>query len=72
MKQKDTHFRLLDGIYIAMMILPLLFCMVLKVLTTPQGEGISITGAQIYLTIPMPLMDLTITILVMCNKRPPS
>ena len=61
MKQKDTHFRLLDGIYIAMMILPLLFCMVLKVLTTPQGEGISITGAQIYLTIPMPLMDLTIT-----------
>ncbi len=61
MKQKDTHFRLLDGIYIAMMVLPLLFCMVLKVLTTPQGEGISITGAQIYLTIPMPLMDLTIT-----------
>ncbi|MBQ4435742.1 MAG: F0F1 ATP synthase subunit A [Clostridia bacterium] len=35
--------------------------MVLKVLTTPQGEGITISGAQIYLTIPMPLMDLTIT-----------
>ncbi|MBQ4436969.1 MAG: F0F1 ATP synthase subunit A [Clostridia bacterium] len=35
--------------------------MVLKVLTTPQGEGITISGAQIYLTIPMPVMDLTIT-----------
>ncbi|MBR2473565.1 MAG: F0F1 ATP synthase subunit A [Clostridia bacterium] len=35
--------------------------MVLKVLTTPQSEGISITGAQIYLTVPMPLQDLYIT-----------
>ena len=61
MDKKDTRFRLLDALYIAMMIVPMLFCMVLKVLTTPQGEGISITGAQIYLTIPMPLMDLTIT-----------
>ena len=61
MKQKDSRFRLIDGLYIALMAVPLLACMVLKVLTTPQGEGISITGAQIYLTIPMPLMDLTIT-----------
>ena len=61
MKEKDTRFRLLDALYIAMMIVPMLGCMVLKVLTTPQGEGISITGAQIYLTIPMPVMDLTIT-----------
>ncbi len=61
MKEKDTRFRLLDALYIALMILPLVACMVLKILTTPGGEGISITGAQIYLTIPMPLMDLTIT-----------
>ncbi|MBQ9943497.1 MAG: F0F1 ATP synthase subunit A [Clostridia bacterium] len=35
--------------------------MVLKVLTTPGGEGISITGAHIYFEIPMPLMNLCIT-----------
>ena len=61
MDKKDTRFRLIDALYIALMVLPLLGCMILKVLTTPQSEGISITGAQIYLTIPMPLMDLTIT-----------
>ena len=61
MKEKNTRFRLLDALYIAMMVVPLLACMVLKVLTTPQGEGITISGARIYLTIPMPLMDLTIT-----------
>ncbi len=61
MDKKDARFKLMDALYIAIMAVPLLLCMVLKVLTTPQGEGISITGAQIYLTIPMPLMDLTIT-----------
>ena len=61
MDKKDSRFRLIDGLYIAMMVVPLLACMILKILTTPQEEGISITGAQIYLTIPMPLMDLTIT-----------
>ncbi|MBO5778737.1 MAG: F0F1 ATP synthase subunit A [Clostridia bacterium] len=35
--------------------------MVLKILTTPVSEGISITGAQIYFTIPMPIQDLPIT-----------
>ncbi|MBQ4640122.1 MAG: F0F1 ATP synthase subunit A [Clostridia bacterium] len=35
--------------------------MVLKVLTTPGSEGISITGALVYFEIPMPLMPLQIT-----------
>ena len=61
MDNKDARFRLLDALYIAIMVLPLLACMVLKVLTTPQGDGITISGALIYLTLPMPLMDLTIT-----------
>ncbi|MBO7171060.1 MAG: F0F1 ATP synthase subunit A, partial [Clostridia bacterium] len=43
------------------MALPILFCIVLKVLTKPLSDGISITGAQIYFTIPMPLQDLPIT-----------
>ncbi|MBQ7355320.1 MAG: F0F1 ATP synthase subunit A [Clostridia bacterium] len=35
--------------------------MVLKVLFTPPSEGISITGARVYFTIPMPIQDLPIT-----------
>ncbi|MCI5955376.1 MAG: F0F1 ATP synthase subunit A [Clostridiales bacterium] len=35
--------------------------MTLKVLTKPASADISITGAQIYFTIPMPVMDLPIT-----------
>ncbi|MBQ3094733.1 MAG: F0F1 ATP synthase subunit A [Clostridia bacterium] len=35
--------------------------MTLKILTNTPGEGISIAGAGIYFTIPMPLQDLPIT-----------
>lgn len=35
--------------------------MVLKIMTTPLSDGIQITGAQIYLKIPMPIQDLVIT-----------
>lgn len=58
---KERKDRLIDWLYLAMVILPFLICMVLKVLTTPASEGISITGAQIYFEIPMPLMNLCIT-----------
>ncbi|MBQ3133322.1 MAG: F0F1 ATP synthase subunit A [Clostridia bacterium] len=43
------------------MILPLLAGLVLKILTKPPSEGITITGAQIYLRVPMPIQDLLIT-----------
>ncbi|MBQ4321506.1 MAG: F0F1 ATP synthase subunit A [Oscillospiraceae bacterium] len=43
------------------MILPIAAAITLKVLTTPPGEGITITGARILLTIPMPVQDLLIT-----------
>lgn len=59
--QHKTWFRVVDVLLILMMVLPLLTAMTLKVLTTPASDGISITGAQIYMTIPMPVMDLTIT-----------
>lgn len=61
MKSKSRRFAAVDILLILMMILPLLFAIVLKVLTTPASEGISITGAQIYFTIPMPIQDLPIT-----------
>ena len=61
MKTKSRRFAAVDILLILMTVVPLLSVMVLKVLTTPQSEGISITGAQIYLTVPMPLQDLYIT-----------
>lgn len=50
-----------DILLILMMILPILFCIVLRVLTKPASQGISLAGAQIFFTIPMPIQDLPIT-----------
>lgn len=61
MKKNKGRFLAVDIIYIALMILPMVAGMVLKVLTTPMGEGIQISGAQIYYTIPFPIQDLVIT-----------
>jgi len=61
MNKKSRAFAVVDALYICMMILPIVAAIVLKVLTTPQSSGITITGAQIYATIPMPIQDLKIT-----------
>ncbi len=61
MKKKSLGFKLLDALYLAMMILPIVGGIVLKVLTKPLSEGISITGAQIFFTIPMPIQDFPVT-----------
>ncbi len=53
--------RLIDGLLLAMVILPFVVCIVLKVLTKPVSDGINITGAQVYFTIPMPFQPLYIT-----------
>ena len=47
--------------YLCMMILPLIAAMALKVCFSVPGEGVQIAGAQIYFTVPMPLMDLPFT-----------
>lgn len=47
--------------YLVLAALPILAGMVLKILTNVPAEGISISGAHIYFTIPMPLQDLPIT-----------
>ncbi len=44
-----------------MMILPIVFGIVLQVLTKPAAEGITITGARIFFALPMPVMDFLIT-----------
>lgn len=61
MKRKSRRFAAVDALLILMMILPIVACIVLKVLTKPASDGISITGAQIYFTLPMPIQDLPIT-----------
>ena len=61
MKSKSRIFAAVDALLILMMALPIVFCILLKVLTKPLSEGINITGAQIYFTIPMPLQDLPVT-----------
>ncbi|MBQ5798808.1 MAG: F0F1 ATP synthase subunit A [Clostridia bacterium] len=43
------------------MVLPLAFGIVLNVLTKPASEGISISGARIFFTIPMPLQNFPVT-----------
>ena len=55
------RFRLTDIVYIIMMIVPIFLGIALKVLTAPPSEGISISGARIYFTVPMPVQNLLIT-----------
>lgn len=61
MNNKTRRFVAVDVLLILLMVLPLVAGMVLKILFTPPSEGISITGAQVYFTIPMPLQDLPIS-----------
>jgi len=61
MNNKSLRFKVVDWLLIALMVLPLVAGIALKVLTTPASNGIEITGARIYATIPMPLQDLVIT-----------
>lgn len=61
MKSNSRRFASVDCLYILMMVLPVLAGIVLKVLTTPLSDGINITGARIFFTVPMPLQNLPIT-----------
>ena len=61
MENDKQRFKLLDTLYVLMMILPIVFGIILKILTTPLDEGISISGAKIFFTIKMPVQDLPIT-----------
>ena len=59
--KKTIRQRAADIACLTLAILPLIGGMVLKVLTHPQSDGVEITGAHIFFTIPMPLQDLPIT-----------
>ncbi len=61
MNKKTRRFIMADIFFIVMMALPICFGIALKVLTTPPSEGITIAGARIFMTLPMPLQNLPIT-----------
>lgn len=61
MKKRSTAFKILDVLYILIIILPLVAGMTLKVLFSPATEGVHISGALVYFTIKMPLADLPVT-----------
>lgn len=62
MKTKHPlRFRVADVLYLLLAILPIAAGLVLKILFSPASEGISITGALVYFTIPMPLQPLPIS-----------
>ena len=61
MKEKKLSFQAVDILLIVMMILPLVAGMILKMLTEPVSEGLTITGARIFFTVPMPLQAMPIT-----------
>lgn len=62
MEKQSRRFRVVDGLLIAMMVLPLAAGIVLQVLTKPASDGISISGARIFWQFDgMPLMPLFIT-----------
>lgn len=61
MNVKSTRFKVVDILLLAGAILPILAIITLKVLFASPAEGIEITGAMVYFTIPMPIQPLLIT-----------
>ncbi len=61
MNTKNSRFKIVDIVLIVLMILPLLSCVILKILTAPLKEGIVISGAMVFTTLKLPFWDLPIT-----------
>ncbi len=59
--ERSRLFRLTDVCYLLLILLPFVIGLVLKVLFTPASEGISITGALVYFTIPTPIQPFPIS-----------
>lgn len=60
-EKKNIRFLVTDILYLVGVFLPLLFGIVLKVITNPASEGINITGAIVYFTLDTPIQKLPIT-----------
>lgn len=59
---KASHrFKAVDILLIVLTVIPIVAALVLKILTTPPSEGISISGALVFLTVSFPIQDLVIS-----------
>lgn len=61
MEKKKLSFRLLDAFYIVMMILPIVSGIALKILTNEPSDAVTITGANIFARIKLPVQDFIIS-----------
>lgn len=61
MQKRSFAFRLVDALYLMLSILPFVGGIILKILTNAPSDGVSISGARIFFTIPMPIQNLPIT-----------
>lgn len=61
MNKTNRRFAAVDILLLVLTVLPLLAGLVLKILFTPPAEGIEVTGALVYFTVPFPLQDLIIS-----------
>jgi F-type H+-transporting ATPase subunit a len=61
LKKNKGIFILVDILYIAMMILPLVGAMVVKILFSPATQGIVVSGARTLFIVPMPIQDFVVT-----------
>ncbi len=60
-KKPDAKFKAVDILLLFLVALPFLAAIALKVLFMPAGDGMEITGAFIFFTIKLPVMDLPIS-----------
>ena len=60
-KMKKTNPKLIDALLIGGMIAPVAVGALLKILLIPAPEGVEITGAHIFFTLPLPFGGLPIT-----------
>jgi F-type H+-transporting ATPase subunit a len=61
LNQQNRRFKIIDGLLIAFMIIPIAVSILLKVLTAPIHEGIVISGAFIFFEINLPFQSLPVT-----------
>ena len=61
MEKTKLNPKLIDRLLIGGMIAPIAVGALLKILFVPAAEGVEITGAHIFFTIPLPLGGLPIT-----------
>ena len=62
--ESKNRSRLVDALLVLLIVLPLAAAIAIKVCTTPDApleDGVVISGAQVYFTIPMPLQEWPIT-----------